>query len=188
MRRKANRVRRLLSALLVASIWPVMSFAESAQMQLPVSESARWQYFSDQVMGGVSQGRAFLDGTEGDAVLRLVGDVSTENRGGFIQARFELDSPVPADARGVVLVAQGNNERYFIHLRTRGMVLPWQYYQAGFDASAEWQEFRLPFAAFAPSGNLLRRTPQPESIRSLGVVAYGRDHQADVSVKAVGFY
>lgn len=188
MQRKARRLRRLLPALLVAVIWPMMSIAESVQMQIPISEAARWQYFSDQVMGGVSQGRAFLDTSEGDAALRLVGDVSTENRGGFIQARFELDSPVPADAQGVVLEARGNDQLYFIHLRTRGTVLPWQYYQAGFDARGTWQEFRLPFSAFEPSGNLLRRNLRPESIRSLGVVAYGRDHQADVSVRAVGFY
>ena len=49
--------------------------------------------------------------------------------------RLGLDLPdaVPSDATGVRLVVRGNAERYFVHLRTTGTVLPWQYYQAGFD-------------------------------------------------------
>jgi len=157
-------------------------------MDLPLSDRSRWSYVSDQVMGGVSEGQARMETAEGAPVLRLTGDVSTANRGGFIQTRIELEDTLPASAQGVVLRARGNGEHYFILLRTRGTVLPWQYYQARFETGPEWQEIRLPFSAFAPSGGLLRKAPAPEAIRSLGVVAYGRDHRADVSVGAVGFY
>ena len=51
-----------------------------------------------------------------------------------------------------------------------------------------WAEVRLPFDAFRASGALLRRVPRPESLSSLAVVAYGRDHEAEIEVREVGFY
>ncbi len=149
---------------------------------------AEWRYFSDQVMGGVSEGSARIEAFEGKAAIRLTGRVSTENRGGFIQARADLERGFPADAQGVVLQVRGNGERYFVHLRTRGMILPWQYYQATFDTSGDWRTVRLPFSAFSSSGPLLRTTPRPETVTSLGVVAFGRDHQADVTARWIGLY
>lgn len=157
-------------------------------MDLPLTDAAGWSYLSDQVMGGVSEGRAQLAEEDGQPVLRLTGDVSTANRGGFVQVRLKLPAPLPADATGVILTARGNDQRYFIHLRTRGTALPWQYYQAPFDVTRDWQQIRLPFESFQPSGGLLRATPRPGSIQSIGLVAYGRDHKADVSVTAIGFY
>jgi hypothetical protein len=88
----------------------------------------------------------------------------------------------------VRLVLRGNDQRYFVHLRTGGTLLPWQYYQAGFAVTEAWTEVRLPFAAFTPSGAILRRVPRPASLTSLGVVAYGRDHEARIDVQAIGFY
>jgi hypothetical protein len=82
----------------------------------------------------------------------------------------------------VRLVLRGNDQRYFVHLRTGGTLLPWQYYQAGFEVTEAWTEVRLPFAAFAPSGALLRRMPRPASLTSVAVVAYGRDHEARIDV------
>jgi hypothetical protein len=140
-----------------------------------------WRYLSDRVMGGVSEGMA--EGAGG--VIRLAGTVSTENRGGFIQVRTELVTPLDAAARGVALEARGNGERYFVHLRTRGTRLPWQYYQAGFDTGPEWQVARLPFTAFRASGALLRATPRPQDVTSIGLVAYGRDHVAELEVRSL---
>lgn len=157
-------------------------------MDLPLTDPAQWRFVSDRVMGGVSEGQARFEAEDGTAILRLTGDVSTANRGGFLQVRHDLTAALPATAQGVLLRVRGNDQRYFVHLRTRGTALPWQYYQAGFEVTGEWQEIRLPFAAFVPSGNMLRKTPRPETIRSLGIVAYGRDHHADVSVGSVGFY
>jgi hypothetical protein len=138
-----------------------------------------WSYLSDRVMGGVSEGLAEAAG----GALRLSGTVSTENRGGFIQVRTELATPLEPDARGVALEARGNGERYYVHLRTRGTRLPWHYYQAGFDTGPEWRQARLPFTAFRPSGALLRGTPRPQDVTSIGLVAYGRDHEAELEVR-----
>lgn len=179
-------LRRLILAL--ALISPAVVNAEDTMIQFSLSDQSRWEYFSDQVMGGVSEGNATFAEVDGQPVLRLTGAVSTANRGGFIQARTKLDAPLPATAKGVILNVRGNDQTYFVHLRTSGTILPWQYYQASFDVSNTWQEIRIPFSQFAPSGRLLRRTPDVRAVRSLAVAAFGRNHDADLSVRAFGIY
>jgi hypothetical protein len=148
----------------------------------------RWRFFTDQVMGGVSTGGVTFAQEDGRAFARMTGRVSTANRGGFIQMRLDLASPPPQGTTGVRLIVRGNDQRYFVHLRTDGTVLPWQYYQAGFDVTESWNEVRLPLDAFSASGALLRSVPAPGSLTSVAVVAYGRDHDARIVVREVGFY
>lgn len=50
-----------------------------------------------------------------------------------------------------------------------------------------WAEVRLPFAAFRPSGGLPGAPPQAETLTSLAVAACGRDHDAEIEVREVGF-
>lgn len=184
--RAATWFRRLLAALWLV---PGAAFAQGdGMLDYDLPPLSDWTYFSDQVMGGVSQGGARIEGPAGARYLRLTGDVSTENRGGFIQVRAELDQPFPKEAQGVIVELRGNGEGYFIHLRTRGTILPWQYYQAPIPSGAEWQEVRVPFSAFERSGALLRAVPRPETVTSLAAVAYGRDHSADLSFRWIGIY
>lgn len=152
------------------------------------SAPSGWAFFTDQVMGGVSTGQAELERESGQTFLRLQGQVSTANNGGFIQARLQLSERVPEEAQGITIQVRGNSQTYYIHLRTRGMVLPWQYYQAPFDVTEDWTEVQIPFSAFKPHGRILRSSLVPESVRSLAVVAYGRDHEADISVSRIGYY
>ncbi|WP_133484783.1 CIA30 family protein [Aliiroseovarius marinus] len=149
---------------------------------------SRWEFLADTVMGGVSTGQVRFEKENGAGYARLTGNVSTENRGGFIQFRTELDAKLSDDTKGVRLVTRGNDQTYFIHLRTGGTVLPWQFYQASFEVTSQWTEVRIPFSAFKASGRMLRSEPRAGSIKSLGVVAYGRDHQAQVDVQEIGFY
>ena len=172
----------------LACAMPDMSDADSPSGGYVPPPLGSYRFFTDQVMGGVSTGEARVVGAEGARHLTLTGSVSTENRGGFIQARADLDVPFPANARGVVIRVRGNGERYFVHLRTRGTILPWQYYQAGFETTKDWRELRLPFTAFAASGPLLRDVPRPETVTSLAAVAYGRDHEAELSFEWLGLY
>lgn len=137
-----------------------------------------WRFFSDQVMGGVSSGQAQV----GDQGLHLTGDVSTANNGGFIQARTDVQG-FAADTTGIEITVRGDGQPYFIHLRTSGTMLPWQYYQAEFPTTDDWQTIRLPWTAFQASGRLLRDAPRPNTIRGLALVAFGRDHAADVTLK-----
>ena len=81
------------------------------------SPEQRWQFYTDRVMGGVSEGRAsVLSGPEGPDV-RLEGLVSTANNGGFIQIRTKITDGV-RDAEGILLIVRGNGENYYIHLNT----------------------------------------------------------------------
>ncbi|RBI75675.1 NADH ubiquinone oxidoreductase [Roseovarius sp. TE539] len=145
---------------------------------------ASWEYLSDRVMGGVSEGSARVEGDH----VRLTGEVSTRNRGGFIQTRTDLARPFPDDAKGLIIRVRGNGERYFLHLRTTGTILPWQYYQAGFETTRDWRTLRVPFSEFQPSGRMLRGTPRAETVRSVGFVAFGRDHLADLAAEWIGIY
>jgi len=172
--------RRVLAAAAAAALTGGAGMARD----LGADPETPWRYLSDRVMGGVSEGRAEM----ADGAIRLTGKVSTANRGGFIQVRAELAAPPPEGAAGIVLEARGNGERYFVHLRTRGTRLPWQYYQAGFETGPDWRTIRLPFAGFAPSGGLLRPAPRPAEVTSVGLVAYGRDHRAELEVRRLEIY
>ena len=183
--RSLNLCRLALVVLLSA---PTLSFAEDVMLQFPLSDPTRWDYFSDQMMGGVSEGKATFENIGDQSILRLTGRVSTANRGGFIQARTKLEQPLPATAQGIILEVRGNPQPYYLHLRTKWTVLPWQLYQAEFDTSDAWQEVRIPLNVFKPYGGLLRQAFKTEDVRSIAVVAFGRDHDADLSVRAIGVY
>lgn len=135
-----------------------------------------WRYAADTVMGGVSDGRAWVE----DGVLRLTGTVSTANNGGFIQTRTDLPNGLTDTA--IHLRVRGNGERYFVHLRSVHSTRPWLSYRAGFETTSEWTDITLPLTAFAPSRDSLPAQIQASDVRSLGIVAYGRDHVADLSV------
>lgn len=182
--------RSLLAALLWLGLAAALLAEEMMFDNFVEAPETRWQFFADTVMGGVSTGQAsFVPGKNGDAAhMRLTGVVSTANNGGFIQSRRRLENPLPADTAGLRLMVRGNGERYFIHLRTRGTRLPWQYYQAAFPTSESWTEVDIPLSAFSPSGRLLRNTPKAEAVTSVGLVAFGRDHQADVQLRSIAFY
>lgn len=150
--------------------------------------ATRWRFFTDGVMGGVSTGQVVIVTGEGPPHARMTGHVSTANNGGFIQMRHELSAPPPTGTRGLRLIVRGNGQRYFVHLRTGATLLPWQYYQAPFDVTESWTEVRLPYAAFHASGRNLSPAPHPQSLSSVAIVAYGRDHDAEVEVRELGFY
>lgn len=141
----------------------------------PVTEF-EWRYAADTVMGGVSEGRAWVDGD----VLRLTGTVSTANNGGFIQVRTDLPNGLATDE--IRLRVRGNGERYFVHLRSVHSTRPWLSYRAGFETSDTWRDITLPLSAFASSRDTLPPQILAQDVRSLGFVAYGRDHEADLSV------
>ena len=54
--------------------------------------------------------------------------------------------------------------------------------------SNQWRETRLPIGEFNGSSWLLPKNISGGDIRSIGIVAFGRDHVADISVREVGFF
>ena len=147
----------------------------------------RWQFFTDQVMGGVSEGNASIVSDKSGQYVRLEGSVSTGNNGGFIQIRTDINEGTN-EAKGIIIKAKGNGEDYYIHLRTSGTVLPWQYYQISFPTSKNWSEIKLPFANFERSSSWISKKITGDKIRTLGIVAYGKNHNAKLDVAYLSFY
>ena len=152
----------------------------------------RWQFYTDQVMGGVSDGRAsVLSGFVGPYV-RLEGLVSTANNGGFIQIRRDILNGVK-DAEGILLTVRGNGENYYIHLNTNETIfLPQQYryyYQAIFPTSKDWTEVKLPFStAFKRSNANISESFDGNQVRTIGILAHGKDHNALLEISYLSFY
>ena len=78
------------------------------------NKSRNWSFFTDGVMGGVSQGRAFFGKSGSDNFVRIEGNVSTDNNGGFIQIRHTLTKSLDDDIRSISLKVRGNGERYYM--------------------------------------------------------------------------
>lgn len=151
----------------------------SAAMAAPV-DSYDWRFVTDQVMGGVSTGSALMV----DGALHMTGQVSTANNGGFIQVRTGFAGA----GQGVRLRVQGDGQLYYVHLRSSDATRPWHYYRATFTATPDWVTFDLPWSAFEPSNAVLPDTLDPAKVTSIGIVAYGRDHTADLRVAEIGTY
>ena len=145
-----------------------------------------WAYIADTVMGGVSEGSAGY--VEDGAWIRLIGTVSTKNNGGFIQVRTSMAPVGLNEKKGIRIQVKGNNEIYSIHLRNSSSRLPWQYYAAEFMAPDNWITIELPFASFRKSSTLMKTNMDSTTIKSLGVVAYGRDYTADILIKKIELY
>lgn len=180
----------LLAAMPAAPMFPGTEPARAGETMTETFDDGpetRWRFLSDQVMGGVSTGALSFAEEGGRAHARMTGRVSTENNGGFIQMRMLLTEGAPQGTTGVRLVVRGNDQTYFVHLRSRGTLLPWQFYQAGFEVRGDWAEVRVPFQAFRRKG-LPEARPRADSLTSIGIVAYGRDHDAEIEVREVGFY
>ena len=145
-----------------------------------------WSYVADTVMGGVSEGSSGY--VEEEASIRLSGTVSTKNNGGFIQVRTSMTSVDLKEKKGIRIQVKGNNEIYNIHLRNGSSRLPWHYYAAEFMAPDNWVTIELPFSSFKKSSTRMKTHMDPTSLKSLGVVAYGRDYTADILIKKIELY
>ena len=146
-----------------------------------------WEFFTDGVMGGRSEGKAELIKEGVHTFIRMRGEVTTENNGGFIQIRAKV-SGFPRKTNGISIKVRGNDEKYYIFLRTNGTVMPWQYYSAEFSTSASWKIVNIDLKNFKRSSNWLRKTIDGTTIKSIGIVAYGRKHSALVEVSEVDIY
>lgn len=167
---------RTILAFVLMSTTPVKAQVIEDFSGTPAS---RWDFFSDQVMGGVSDGQAAVT-TEG---LRLTGTVSTANNGGFIQARLKING-LPDDTKAIGVSVKGNGNRYYVFARKRGTLAPWRFFKAGFTATGGWQDITLPLSSFTPEGGQ-RGSLSPGQVSSIAVVAYGDDYTADVSVRRI---
>ena len=90
------------------------------------NQSQKWNFITDQVMGGISTGKFIVEEVEGVVCYRMTGDVSTKNNGGFIQMRAKLSPEINSkDYKGLYLKVYGNEKNYNLHLRTGLTLAPW---------------------------------------------------------------
>ena len=152
-------------------------------------KSDKWCFVSDKVMGGVSEG-SFQTIVEGnDAHYNMQGNVSTENNGGFLQFRTKISNhPKNKLYKGIRIQVRGNNEEYAVHIRTKYLLLPWQYYQSTFIATNEWQVIELPLKNFIKSNFYQPTNVSSSDIKTLGIVAIGRDFQANIDLRYIELY
>ena len=94
-------------------------------------KTGQWVYFADRVMGGISEGTAPFE----DTVIRLSGEVSQANNGGFIQVRSPVLWEAAKGKTGIRLTVKGNGDQYYLHIRSTDTRLPWHYYHHSFQAS-----------------------------------------------------
>ena len=153
----------------------------------------KWKLVTDNVMGGISTGTLTIDNIKDKNCLRMQGDVSTENNGGFVQIALPLsddksdDTSFDASAyTGIEIDVLGNNESYNIHFRTDDLWFPWQSYRFSFNATPDWQTYRFPFSKLE-SYKTTKEFSQDEIIR-IGLVAIGREFQANLCIASIKFY
>ena len=180
------------SLIFICIICSSVLYAKDKSISLTFNEdnAKYWQYISDRTMGGVSEGQAFLD-QDGDLVFaRLVGNVSTDNNGGFIQLRSSLSfinfNEENKKLKGVRLNVRGNGEKYHIFIRTSLDRSYRDYFSTTFVADNKWKTVDLPFEKFTHrySNNIL----DGNDLRTFGIVAYGRNFLSDISVSKIIFY
>jgi len=178
-----------MGAQLLLPIFVVLSLSWSSAVKADdLSRLGNWVYFADTVMGGKSSGEAERVNVDGRAAIKLTGNVTTENNGGFVQVRRELESGQDTDIEGISFETKGNGETYYIHIRNGSSRLPWQYYSASFRTSSNWETVKIRFTDFQRSGAFMAKSLKKKTIDSIGIVAYGKDHQALVLISNLKFY
>jgi len=150
----------------------------------------RWQLFTDRVMGGSSNGTMVRETVSGHPAIRMRGDVSLENNGGFVQIALDLAADgkaVDASAwRGIELEVLGNDEEYNVHLRTEDLTRPWQSYRQSFHAYPRWQTVQFRFQDF--TAYRIDTALNTRKLRRVGLVAIGRAFLADLSLCGLRYF
>jgi hypothetical protein len=188
---KISKISYFLSLIVMITINSKAIAVEDLSFPFNADSGRYWQYVSDRVMGGVSDGKVILE-QEGEMYyVRLTGNVSTRNNGGFIQLRsgisFANSEKDGKNLQGVRLNVRGNGETYDIHIITNDRAYYGDYYSATFQADSDWKMIDLPFNKFERKRYNTSKL-DAKNIRSFSITAYGRDFTSDVSVSTIEFY
>jgi hypothetical protein len=154
------------------------------------SNGQSWRLVSDRVMGGLSSGRMEHVFHHGRPALRLTGDVSLANNGGFLQVNLDLAENGRAfDASawdGIAITLRGDGGAYAVNLRSTDLDRPWQSYRAFLHSAQSWQCYRLPFESFRPHRTDIALDPR--HLRRVGVIAIGEARHVDVALGDLRFF
>ncbi|MDC1316052.1 CIA30 family protein [Alphaproteobacteria bacterium] len=152
-------------------------------------QNQNWLFVSDGVMGGLSEGIVYKDSISNIPCYRMTGNVTTKNNGGFLMTRTLLKPNLKAkDYTGIYIKVYGNDEDYFLHLKTSFTPAVWQYYGYKFKAVKKWKEIKVPFANFKRSNLYQPKSMSSQKIKNIAVVAGFNDYQSDICFSEIGFY
>ena len=194
MQKKSSPILKKIIFLIFFLFYQSIVYSEEMildQLKNPkiTNQSQKWNFITDQVMGGVSTGKFIVENVNGVACYRMTGDVSTKNNGGFIQMRTKLSPEISSkDYDGVYIKVYGNEKNYNIHLRTGLTLAPWQYYSYTFTTTKNWIEIRAPFEQFKKSNFYQPKSILGQNIKSVGLVAGFDDFKSDICLSEIGFY
>lgn len=155
-----------------------------------VIPGAGWRGFSDRVMGGISNAELDSATIAGKNCIRLLGNVTRESNGGFIQMALyfgrnyaELNG---SDYDGVELLVYGNNEDYNLHVRTSDCGWHDQSYRMTFFAEPRWQRIRVPWEAF--EANRLKVPLDSATLQRIAILGWMREFEADIALAEISLY
>ena len=194
MQKKSSPILKKIIFLIFFLFYQSIVYSEEMildQLKNPkiTNQSQKWNFITDQVMGGVSTGKFIVENVNGVACYRMTGDVSTKNNGGFIQMRTKLSPEISSkDYDGVYIKVYGNEKNYNLHLRTGLTLAPWQYYSYTFTTTKNWIEIRAPFEQFKKSNFYQPKSILGQNIKSVGLVAGFDDFKSDICLSEIGFY
>jgi peptide methionine sulfoxide reductase msrA/msrB len=150
----------------------------------------KWEFITDDVMGGKSTGDMDMVEEDEDKMLHMSGKLSLENNGGFIQVRRPIsEGSKYFDASGyagVRVKVKGDGNEYAVHLRSRGTWLPWQYYEAKFQTTGQWQDIKIPFEQFKPY--YLKRELNTSKLKTVALVALKEKFEPDIYLREIAMY
>ena len=93
-----------MTRLLIISM-ALYSFPSLAQVMLfdnfSNNPSKRWDFITDQVMGGVSTGEVEFKSEQGGSYARMSGTIRLENNGRFIQFRRKVSNHFDKSKKGL---------------------------------------------------------------------------------------
>ena len=110
------------------------------------SKLENWFTVNDDVMGGVSKSKLFLD-DEGNGVFQ--GRISTLNNGGFASVSFNCGRVTTKDKKDLVFKIKGDQKKYQIRIKSNRN--DYQSYVMDFITSGEWETIKIPLKSMYAS-------------------------------------
>lgn len=146
-----------------------------------------WIVISDQVMGGVSSAALRHDHRHNSTCVCLVGRTSLDNNGGFVQMKLNIEpSWLRTEYRGLFIELYGTEHDYNLHVKTNQLNKPWQSFRCTLPVEPQWTRFIVPFEQLRAHRTDAKL--QLADIRSVAVVAIGKEFDVDVCVRRAGFF
>ena len=147
----------------------------------PLNDPNSWVGVTDQVMGGISD----LEISYSDGIFFMIGNVSTDNNGGFVRLSNRVDIQ-SNDFKGIKFKAKGNSEIYEIHVTLKGFKIPpWSYFSKAFKVKNSWQNYEIFFKDLKKATGYSAASMKAKNIKDISIAGYGRDFDVNLQIKDI---